>query len=238
MGSETTPAAEAPPPPDRKILREAALAHLARFATTRQGLEQVLLRRIARWERSALKAGVEQDDVRAKAAALRPVVEAVAEEMIRLGAVDDAAFAQARARRLVRSGRSGRAVQAHLAARGVEADVREAALQEVVEGFSPADVELSSALVLARKRRLGPFAGAPSLRPPRVSGMQESGAQDFGAQDDGDGRSPGLSPEEAEQRRAMGIFARAGFGRDVAQRVLEMDPEEAQEWMERLRAES
>lgn len=225
MGSETAPPSDVPPP-DRKVLREAALAHLARFSTTRQGLEQVLLRRIARWERSALKAGAEQEDVRATAAALRPVVESVAEDMIRLGAVDDAAFAQARARRLVRSGRSGRAVQAHLAARGVEADVREAALQEVVEGFSPAEVELSSALVLARKRRLGPFAGLPSLRPPRTSAAKE---------EDGGRR---LSPEEAEERRAMGILARAGFGRDVAQRVLEMDPAEAQEWMERLRAES
>lgn len=225
MGSDTAPPSDVPPP-DRKVLREAALAHLARFSTTRQGLEQVLLRRIARWERSALKAGAEQEDVRATAAALRPVVESVADDMIRLGAVDDAAFAQARARRLVRSGRSGRAVQAHLAARGVEADVREAALQEVVEGFSPADVELSSALVLARKRRLGPFAGMPSLRPPRASGAkEEEGAR-------------GLSPEEVEERRAMGILARAGFGRDVAQRVLEMDPAEAQEWMERLRAES
>ncbi|GBQ05867.1 RecX family transcriptional regulator [Acetobacter cerevisiae] len=225
MGSDTAPSSDVPPP-DRKVLREAALAHLARFSTTRQGLEQVLLRRIARWERSALKAGAEQEDVRATAAALRPVVESVADDMIRLGAVDDAAFAQARARRLVRSGRSGRAVQAHLAARGVEADVREAALQEVVEGFSPAEVELSSALVLARKRRLGPFAGLPSLRPPRASAAKEEEG----------GR--GLSPEEAEERRAMGILARAGFGRDVAQRVLEMDPAEAQEWMERLRAES
>lgn len=225
MGSDTAPPSDVPPP-DRKVLREAALAHLARFSTTRQGLEQVLLRRIARWERSALKAGAEQEDVRATAAALRPVVETVADDMIRLGAVDDAAFAQARARRLVRSGRSGRAVQAHLAARGVEADVREAALQEVVEGFSPAEVELSSALVLARKRRLGPFAGMPSLRPSRASAAKEEEG----------GR--GLSPEEAEERRAMGILARAGFGRDVAQRVLEMDPAEAQEWMERLRAES
>ncbi|MFT8722117.1 MAG: RecX family transcriptional regulator [Acetobacter malorum] len=225
MGSDTAPPSDVPPP-DRKVLREAALAHLARFSTTRQGLEQVLLRRIARWERSALKAGAEQEDVRATAVALRPVVETVADDMIRLGAVDDAAFAQARARRLVRSGRSGRAVQAHLAARGVEADVREAALQEVVEGFSPAEVELSSALVLARKRRLGPFAGMPSLRSPRTSvAKEEEGGR-------------GLSPEEVEERRAMGILARAGFGRDVAQRVLEMDPAEAQEWMERLRAES
>ncbi|MCX2559929.1 RecX family transcriptional regulator [Acetobacter farinalis] len=223
MGSDSTRPPDAPPP-DHKVLREAALAHLARFSTTRQGLEQVLLRRVARWEQAALKAGAEQEDVRATAAALRPVVAAVVESMAGLGAVDDAAFAHARARRLVRSGRSGRAVQAHLAARGVEADVREAVLQEVVEGFSPAEVELSSALVLARKRRLGPFAGAPSLRPPRAAAPEEEGSRG--------------SPEEAEQRRAMGVLARAGFGRDIAQKVLEMDLVEAQEWMERLRAES
>nr|WP_298797773.1 RecX family transcriptional regulator [uncultured Acetobacter sp.] len=225
MDSDTTSPSDVPPP-DRKVLREAALAHLARFSTTRQGLEQVLLRRIARWERAALKAGMEREDVSTAAAALRPVVQAVAEDMIALGAVDDAAFAQNRARRLVRSGRSGRAVQAHLAARGVEADVREAVLEQVVEGFSPAEVELSSALVLARKRRLGPFAGAPSLRPPRTVAPKEEESE------------RGLSPEEAEQRRALGVLARAGYGRDVALKVLEMDPAEAQEWMERLRAES
>ncbi|MDN7352709.1 regulatory protein RecX [Acetobacter senegalensis] len=212
-----------PPPPDRAALREAALAHLARFGTTRHGLEQVLARRVSRWERAALKAGAEADEVSAAVAALKPVIQAVAADMVQLGAVNDEAFARARAKKLVRSGRSGKAVQAHLAARGVEADVRNVALQDVVEGFSPQETELSAALVLARKRRLGPFAGRPSLR---NSSYEEEEGQDE--------RQKAM----AERQRALGVLARSGYGRDVAERVLDMEPEEAGRWMERLRSES
>ena len=200
---------------DRRVLREAALAHLARFGTTRHGLEQVLLRRIARWEKQALKAGADTEEVAEAAQALRPVVAEIAEEMVRLGAVDDASFATSRARRLVRSGRSGRAVQAHLAARGVEADLRDAALQDAVEGFSAAQRELCAALVLARKRRMGPFATP------------------YVADDEAD-----TEQALARRHKALGVLARAGYARDVAERVLDMSPAEAEDWMQRLRAES
>lgn len=200
---------------DRRVLREAALAHLARFGTTRHGLEQVLLRRIARWEKQALKAGADTEEVAEAAQALRPVVAEIAEEMVRLGAVDDASFATSRARRLVRSGRSGRAVQAHLAARGVEADLRDAALQDAVEGFSAAQRELCAALVLARKRRMGPFA-TPYI-----------------ADDEAD-----TEQALARRHKALGVLARAGYARDVAEQVLDMSPTEAEDWMQRLRAES
>ncbi|AKR48816.1 MULTISPECIES: RecX family transcriptional regulator [Acetobacter] len=200
---------------DRRVLREAALAHLARFGTTRHGLEQVLLRRIARWEKQALKAGADTEEVAEAAQALRPVVAEIAEEMVRLGAVDDASFATSRARRLVRSGRSGRAVQAHLAARGVEADLRDAALQDAVEGFSAAQRELCAALVLARKRRMGPFATP------------------YVADDEAD-----TEQALARRHKALGVLARAGYARDVAEQVLDMSPTEAEDWMQRLRAES
>lgn len=200
---------------DRRVLREAALAHLARFGTTRHGLEQVLLRRIARWEKQALKAGADTEEVAEAAQALRPVVAEIAEEMVCLGAVDDASFATSRARRLVRSGRSGRAVQAHLAARGVEADLRDAALQDAVEGFSAAQRELCAALVLARKRRMGPFATP------------------YVADDEAD-----TEQALARRHKALGVLARAGYARDVAEQVLDMSPTEAEDWMQRLRAES
>ena len=200
---------------DRRVLREAALAHLARFGTTRHGLEQVLLRRIARWEKQALKAGADTEEVAEAVQALRPVVAEISEEMVRLGAVDDASFATSRARRLVRSGRSGRAVQAHLAARGVEADLRDAALQDAVEGFSPAQRELCAALVLARKRRMGPFV-TPYVADDEVESEQAL----------------------ARRHKALGVLARAGYARDVAEQVLDMSPAEAEDWMQRLRAES
>ncbi|TDG04393.1 regulatory protein RecX, partial [Paracraurococcus ruber] len=37
------------PPPGEAALREAALAHLARFAATEAGLTRVLRRRVDRW---------------------------------------------------------------------------------------------------------------------------------------------------------------------------------------------
>ena len=68
--------------------------------------------------------------------------------------MDDAAFAEARARRLLRAGRSRRAVSAHLAAKGVDAGLAERVLP------GPGD-ELAAALAFARRRRIGPFRISP-----------------------------------------------------------------------------
>lgn len=203
------------PPPQRAALREVALAHLARFGTTRQGVEQVLQRRLARWAQKAIRAGDCPDLVAEQVAALQSVVAEVVDDMVRLGAVDDAVFARSRVRRLVRSGRSGRAVQAHLAAKGVAPELRDEALDTAVGTLGSTERELCAALVLARKRRLGPFA---------LSSAPECEEEDAAAL--------------ARQNRALGVLARAGFARDVAQRALEMEADEAEDWMDRLRAES
>ena len=141
-----------PPRPDRTSLHNAALAHLARFATTRQGLTRVLDRRIARWARAAEG---EAEEV----AALRAEARTIVAKLVALGAIDDAAFAAARARSLTRAGRSRAVVAAHLAARGVAAEQARAAIGE------DAQTQLAAALVLARRRRLGPFRdGAADAR--------------------------------------------------------------------------
>lgn len=137
------------PPPDQRTLREAALRHLARYATTATGLTRVLDRRIARWAGSA-EAGTDRAATEEAAAEARHAARLVVARLVEAGAVDDAGFAAARAGRLVRSGRSRRAVAAHLAARGVDAETARAALAETAD-------ELASALVLARRRRIGPF---------------------------------------------------------------------------------
>ncbi|MDN3565510.1 regulatory protein RecX, partial [Paeniroseomonas aquatica] len=95
-----------PPRPPRKVipagpaptearLREAALAHLARFAATEAGLRRVLQRRVDRWARRAEAEGLDA----AAAAAARALAAAVARQLVATGVVDDAAFAEARARR-------------------------------------------------------------------------------------------------------------------------------------------
>ncbi|HZH47251.1 MAG TPA: RecX family transcriptional regulator [Roseococcus sp.] len=138
---------------DEGSLREAALAHLARYSATEAGLRRVLGNRIRRWAREAERAGQDMDEVRPKVAAALEAAARIAARMVQAGAVDDAAFARARARRLRGSGRSGRATLAHLANKGVAAETAQAALaaEDVPD-------ELHAALVACRKRRIGPFS--------------------------------------------------------------------------------
>jgi len=174
-------------PLDHAALHEAALRHLARYAATAAGLTRVLDRRIARW---AATEGAEPE----AAAEARREARAVVARLVEAGAVDDAGFAAARAQRLARSGRSRRAVAAHLAARGVDAETAQAALT---------GDELVSALVQARRRRIGPF---------RVAAEADAEVR----------------------RRELGMLARAGFPRDVAERALAMPAAEAEEMVARL----
>ena len=116
------------PPPDEQRLGEAAVAHLARFAATEAGLRRVLLRRVDRWARAAEAEG--REDVARQAAAAKAAAAAVARRMAAQGTVDDAAFAESRARRLLRTGRSRRAALAHLREKGVDAGTAAAAMPE------------------------------------------------------------------------------------------------------------
>jgi regulatory protein len=132
------------PVPDAASLHEAALNYLARYATTEAGLRQILHRRIDAWARQA----AEQDDVRERASAAKEAVAGVIARLVELGLLNDAAFAESRARGLALSGRSHRAIAARLMAKGIAPDRARAVLPEG---------ELVAALILARKRRIGPF---------------------------------------------------------------------------------
>lgn len=145
------PNAPTPKPPDRAALHEAALAHLGRFAATEAALLRVLRRRVQRWERRAREANVEPDAIAAGSAAGLAAAREVVTRLAAAGAVDDAAFAAARAQRLHREGRSRRAIAAHLVARGVTPEAASAVLPE--DGAN----ELAAALAFARRRRIGPF---------------------------------------------------------------------------------
>ncbi len=150
-GATPRPAGSAP---TGSRLREAALLHLARFAATEAGLRRVLERRVDRWARAAEAEGQPREAIAAAAAAARAAAAEVATAMVQAGAVDDAAFAESRARRLARTGRSRRAIAAHLAGKGVDATTAAAALPEGEEA------ELDAALAFCRRRRVGPFARA------------------------------------------------------------------------------
>lgn len=139
------------PAPNDAALHDGALAYLARYAATEAGLTRTLQRAVDRWARRALADGAEADAVAAQAAQAREAVRAVVARLAALGAVSDATFAASRTRSLVRGGRSRRAVAAHLAAKGVDAETARAALD------AEETDELAAALVLARRRGIGPF---------------------------------------------------------------------------------
>jgi regulatory protein len=140
MAERRTERAAAPLTPER--LERAALAYLERYANSAAGLARVLQRRLSKAERQG------------RAAAGAADIEAVIAKLRRAGLLDDGLFAEGRAGRLARQGRSQRSIARRLAAAGLgEAEI---ARGLAAAGAAPAD-ELARAVAFARRRRLGPF---------------------------------------------------------------------------------
>ncbi len=131
------------PPLTRAKLDELALAYVARFATSRKKLVDYLLRKIR--ERGWGEEG-------------EAPVDRIADRLVELRYVDDAAFAQAKARLMRQRGYGNRRVGAALQAAGIDAERRDDALA------CGALDEAAAALRLARRRRIGPFAKQPGDR--------------------------------------------------------------------------
>lgn len=142
------------PMPTPATLREAALRHLARYATTETNLLRVLNRRIDRWARTA----PEGTDT----ATPRQQAKEIVRQLATIGAVNDTAFAESRARSLTRAGRSRRAIAAHLATKGIDPETLRAQLPDNPEA------ELTAALIQTRRKRIGPFAATPPDPPTRL----------------------------------------------------------------------
>ncbi len=147
------------PAPSRDVLHEAALAYLARGAATAATLTRVLDRKVATWARKAARAAREPELVAADVNACKGSIEAIVGRFREVGLVNDAAYAESRARSLSRAGRSRRAISAHLAAKGVDAETARQAVP------TDAGSELAAALAFARKRRIGPYAREAAVDP-------------------------------------------------------------------------
>src|ERR1700761_2490097 len=146
---------------DEAGLRALGLDYATRYGGTTAAMARIPARGIHRWEKAMLGTGeAEPGVIAAEAAALKEAAARVVASLAAIGAVDDAAFAESRARRLRRSGRSRRAVLAHLGAKGVGASLAGAAVPE------DEVAEFAVALACARRRRVGPFAreGEPENR--------------------------------------------------------------------------
>ncbi|MEO1044089.1 MAG: RecX family transcriptional regulator [Pseudomonadota bacterium] len=127
----------APRPLDATRLRDMALRYVARYATTRHKLDRYLRRKVAERGWSG--------DTAAD-------VDALIEYCVAQGFVDDALYAENKAASLSRRGYGRRRIDASLHEAGISAEDA-AAVHE--------DGEVrrwSSALMLAKRRRIGPFA--------------------------------------------------------------------------------
>ena len=144
------------------VLHEAALVYLSNQSASAVSLTGVLKRRVNPWAR---REGRDPELIAEAHAAIERIIARFQQN----GLLDDVAFANGRAERLGRAGRSRRAIAAHLQQRGVaEGTVREALPED----------DLPSAVTFARKRRMGPFAREPmdeAARKKAIGAMARAG---------------------------------------------------------------
>ena len=152
------------PPLNSASLRALALHYVGRYATTRHKLAQYLGRKLQErgWE-----------DER------RPDSAALAESFAEMGYIDDVGYARSKEDSLLRRGYGPRRVDQALYAAGIaasdrpehnapEPDIFRGGMDQEDGGEEPDPAELRAraalmaAVVLARKKRIGPFATEPA----------------------------------------------------------------------------
>ena len=188
-------------------LRNIAEHYVGQRESSAAMLREVLERRLRRQVR-----GLDPDVAAEEEAVLRSLIEAEVARMEGAGLVQDARYAEMKARAAFASGRGMRRILRDLGRKGVENDTARGAVleaaREIVEAQGDAteagDVlraaEIEAAETFARKKRFGPHRGQPL-------------------------------PEDSQARaqvwrREAGAMARAGFGVDTIRRVLDREPEE------------
>jgi len=146
-----------PRPLDAARLNEMALAYVARFATSAGKLSDYLRRKLRErgWE------GEGEADI-----------GAIVSRFVELGYVDDAGFARGKAQSLLRRGYGARRIDQALGAAGIDESLRDESRGSEVEARR-------AALVMARKRRFGPFGKGegldPAVREKQVAAMLRAG---------------------------------------------------------------
>lgn len=152
-------------------LQELALAYVARFATTQAKLRDYLQRKLR--ERGWNDEG-------------EPQTDALVQRYAALGYVDDASWARMKAGSLLRRGYGARRVNQVLGNAGVAEDVQLAERPKHLE-------QRQAALILARRRRFGPFSR----------------------------REEGAVTDPKIQDKQLAAMLRAGHPLDIARRIVE-----------------
>lgn len=157
-----------PAPLDAERLNELALAYVARFATTAAKLETYLRRKIRErgWDD-----GVTDENARGWTSDSGPDLSALAARFVDLGYIDDEAYARSKSGGLLRRGYGPRRVAQALGAAGIA--------KELSETMQPdGAAERQAVLIMARKRRFGPFGQERpdrKLREKQIAAMLRAG---------------------------------------------------------------
>ena len=143
-----------------EYLRRVALHYLDRYSATEASLRAVLNRRI---RKSATLHEPDPD--------IPAWVDALLDDMKRLGFINDEAFAQTRAVSLHRSGKSARAIRQTLVGKGIRGEALDravaAAADELGHGADTRAMDRRAGLEFARRRRLGVFNPLSEVRAER-----------------------------------------------------------------------
>lgn len=144
--------------PTAQSLEGAALFYLSRYAASEFSLRRVLENRLRRAARH------NQDFANDRAAQnhLRETIQAIIEKHKRTGVLNDAAYAEMKTASLRRAGRSARAIKQRLGQRGIAPRVIEGTLNKSVDEEGGEEAEIKAALILARRRKLGPYRAKPA----------------------------------------------------------------------------
>jgi regulatory protein len=132
----------------RQYLENAALYYLQRYATSAENLRRVLARKV---KRSCAFHKLPEDE-------FHPMIEDLIKRYTSSGLLNDNSFAEARATTLRRQGKSRRAIEARLQAKGLgKADIARA----MNKAGGGEDDEFKAAQAFAKKKKLGPWRAKP-----------------------------------------------------------------------------
>ena len=142
-------------------LENKALSYLARFTSSEANLKQVLSRfgRRKCWPKDADPALEDKFLMQ-----LNQAIDHLVSRYAKLGYVDDAAYAQGRARGMRVRGTSGRKISQYLRAKGVEKEIITQTMDD--DDIGSHDAEAEAAKTYARRRKLGQYASSNSRSKP------------------------------------------------------------------------
>ncbi len=186
MMQKAKPARRTPRKISESFLHNSGLYYLQRFAASRGRFRSVMTHKI----RESCRAHPEQDE----AACLKMLDELIV-KFERCGLLDDKLYARAAARSLSARGVSLYTLRSKLKLRGLDEESIDAALADLREEREPDAFEFESALRLARRRRLGPFAVRADAPAEKAAGALARAGFDY----DTIRRILTLNKEEAER---------------------------------------